>query len=87
MAGTIALWARRCSSGNSFIVRFPDQDAAIRWAQERKSTHVVTELKDEPVPDECGSLLDYLYPKCDHGLSASLCADPVNHYPPDNASW
>ena len=21
---------------------------------------------------------------CDHGLDAGLCADPVNHYPPDN---
>lgn len=21
---------------------------------------------------------------CDHGLALELCADPVNHYPPDN---
>lgn len=29
-------------------------------------------------------IADVCYPQCPHGLSLSLCVDPINHYPPDN---
>lgn len=39
---------------------------------------------DGPISD---ALADYLFPTCVHGMSADLCADPVNHYPSDRALY
>jgi hypothetical protein len=50
--------------------------------EDRRSTHAFHEHPDYPIGDEHERLLDYLHPKCDHGLSASLCAGP-GHYPAD----
>jgi hypothetical protein len=33
---------------------------------------------DVPIDDDS---FDYETEDCPHGLSASLCADPINHYP------
>lgn len=76
----IALWAHHCKNRTNFIVRFLDQDQAIAWIEERKSTHAVTQIEGEPIPETAERLLDYLYPSCEHGLSASLCVGPT-HYP------
>lgn len=80
--GGIALWANHCKKGTNFIVRFPDEDQALAWIKERASTHVVSQIESEPIPETAERLLDYLYPSCEHGLSASLCVGP-NHYPMD----
>lgn len=76
----IALWAHHCKNRTNFIVRFPDQDQAIAWSKERESTHVVSQIDSEPIPEEAERLLDYLHPSCEHGLTASLCVGPT-HYP------
>jgi hypothetical protein len=78
----IALFVVNTTTQMGYTARFPSEDAALTWIEERKSTHVFTELHDEPVPDDAERLLDYLNPSCEHGLSASLCAGP-GHYPPD----
>lgn len=52
------------------------------WADTPEAQHdyawtiTVTPWVPEPEPQP--------EPECVHGLSLWLCADPVNHYPPDN---
>lgn len=35
----------------------------------------------EPFPEW---ISEVCWPQCHHGLSLSLCSDPINHYPADN---
>ena len=78
--------AHICAQGRSYEVTFTDEDQAIAWMRERSSTHAFHEIEEKPLPDTAAKLLDFLYPTCDHGLSASLCAGP-GHYPPDREGY
>ena len=79
----ITLATTRVKDNHHVTITFPNEDAALVWVEEHKSTHAVSQDHDRPVPDEAERILGVLYPKCDHGLSAHLCADPINHYPSD----
>lgn len=82
----IALEVHNCEAGRSIVVRWspaPDvEDRVIDYIEARKSTHAIFEIESDPVPNEYGKVLDVLYPTCHHGMSASLCMDPVgpHHY-------
>lgn len=52
---------------------------AAAYVLARRHTHAITEVA---IPDNCPALMDALYPVCEHGLSARLCAGP-GHYPAD----
>lgn len=54
----------------SFINRFTDMN------------HAFYEPQDSDIPESWATLLDILYPTCEHGLSASLCMGS-NHYERD----
>lgn len=73
--------------GSSYLVRFDGPDAeerALAYVEARWSTHHVGAVEWEPFSFAAfPRLADKLYPLCDHGLSLDLCADPINHYPPD----
>jgi hypothetical protein len=77
----IALESHHCKNRRSIIVEFASEDQALEYAEARRSTHAVHELEDSPIDDRFARLINYLYPTCPHGLSESLCADPINHYP------
>jgi len=70
-------------SEGSYKVIFegPNADTmAIAFLNDRPG-HVIDSVSDL-YPDH-QELSEYLYPTCEHGLSASLCYGP-GHYPPDN---
>lgn len=41
------------------------------------------EVEELPIDRDYERLLMVLYPLCEHGMSADLCADPITHYPRD----
>lgn len=79
----VTLATSRVKDNHHVTITFPNEDVALAWIKRHKSTHAIAEDPDRPIPEESERLLDILHPKCEHGLSASLCADPINHYPPD----
>lgn len=92
---TITLDAHHCANRHSYLVHFegPDAEAmALRFIQERASTHAIDEPydDDERVPAEQRNV-DYLlyptlyaelHPICEHGMSLNLCYGPA-HYASD----
>lgn len=59
----------------------PEADAAAAafFARTGHAAHV-----DEEATTNLGpAMTDVFFPTCVHGMSAHLCADPINHYPPD----
>jgi hypothetical protein len=69
------------SSG--YRATFANDQQAFDFCSMRAATHVFRELEDHPLPEDCSpALYELLYPKCEHGLLAELCAGP-QHYPYD----
>jgi hypothetical protein len=59
----------------------PDVEArALQFVKARSSTHAIYEIEATPIPEQYGQLLDWLYPTCEHGLSASNCYGPQHYY-------
>jgi hypothetical protein len=77
----ITLEVHNCKARRSILVGFASEEQALEFCQARRSTHAVYEVETLPVDDKFSALIDYLYPTCPHGMSESLCADPINHYP------
>lgn len=75
----IALEIHICNQRRSYIARFTTEDQAITFLERKVSTHAPFEIKAEPIPAEAQKLLEWMYPICEHGLSADLCEGP-NHY-------
>jgi hypothetical protein len=77
---TLVAWPvkNRC---HSYPVTFSTEEQAIKFVEDRSATHAFTQHQDNPISNGWENLYELLYPTCDHGLSASLCADPINHYP------
>jgi hypothetical protein len=50
------------------------------WAEETEELQVYPKDRVGPLTEDEIALLDFLYPSCEHGLSADLCMGP-NHYP------
>lgn len=76
----IALEIHICDQRRSYIARFATERQALDFAQARHDTHVVREIETEPIPESATSLLDMLYPTCEHSLSLSNCYGPQHYY-------
>jgi hypothetical protein len=66
-----------------FTVGFSTEAQAVKYIQDHISTHIVSEIEDEPVDLSLyPALNDALYPQCHHHMSASMCMDPYgeNHF-------
>lgn len=68
-----------CEQRRSYRAVFATEDQALEFCQRKSATHAISELRDEPLPQWAARLLDWLYPQCEHGLSADLCHGP-QHY-------
>jgi hypothetical protein len=85
-AGVIALDIHICAQRRSYRVTFtgPDAEAhALAFLAARTSTHAFAEIDSEPIDFSDGAyplLHDFLYPVCEHGLSADLCYGPQHYY-------
>lgn len=86
-AESIALEIHICDQRRSYLAHFEGPDAetmALQFIEPRGMTHAIYELESEPFDYyRYPKLYDFLYPTCEHGLSANLCAGP-SHYPLDN---
>lgn len=78
--------AHNCELRNTYLIEFDNGYQAIEWIKARESTHVIAESEEhllytDPAlaGDDIRALVDYLYPRCEHGLSASLCSGYM-HY-------
>ena len=81
---TATLHIHVCAQRRGYNVTFSTEAQALIFLAVRVSTHNWWELNTEnggpgSVPATWTQLLDYLYPVCEHGLSADLCHGP-NHY-------
>lgn len=83
MTDEIKLEVRSHGTGRSYLVTFATEDQALAFIDARRATHDVREAREHQVPEDCEDLYDRLYPKCEHGLLAELCAGP-QHYPYDD---
>lgn len=82
----IHLEAVVCATSHYYDVIFEGPNAegmALDYIDQRGRTHAFHVPDEHPLPARYERLWDYLFPSCDHGLSLWLCADPINHYPPD----
>ena len=82
---TIKLEIHKCEQRSSYLVTFdgdgPEVEArALAFIEARWTTHAVHEVEDEPIAEQYGTLLDRLYPTCEHGLSLSNCYGPQHYY-------
>lgn len=83
---SIVLEAHICNQRRSYKVIFATDDQAASFISKRTATHVVREWDGENTNTDWNDFpltYDALYPTCEHGMSASLCAGP-NHYPSDD---
>lgn len=74
-----------CAERRSYFVTFSTEAQALAYLTPRGATHAswpATEADAERVMDTWPLMADKLWPTCEHGLSASLCAGP-GHYPAD----
>jgi hypothetical protein len=82
---TATLRIHICAERRSYRATFSTQAQAITFLSARTKTHNWDEIKDVfypgsgSVPSTWYDLLDYLYPTCEHGMSADLCYGP-DHY-------
>lgn len=71
---------------HTFVAKFSNVEQAISYI-ERKSSDanfaLMAELDQRRMSEEEGAVWDHLNPRCEHGLSLSLCAGP-GHYPQDD---
>jgi hypothetical protein len=82
LAGVATLEVHICDQRRAYKVTFATETQAIAFLERRTSTHAFWELEGGSVPADWTKLLDFLYPTCEHGLSASLCYGPA-HYASD----
>lgn len=74
----IALEVYIVADRRSYVAKFATEAQALAFA-ERKSaddSHYIYELEMYPCPESCPALMDYLRPRCEHGMSAQLCEGP-----------
>jgi hypothetical protein len=74
-----------------YLDRLAAEDAALKpadkpWWFAAETFHTWSETSEYPIPLSAGRLLERLYPTCEHGLSADLCAGP-GHYPMDHPAY
>lgn len=74
-------WTRAVGQRTKVIFDGPNADSMAADYISRKG-HLVIEAEDYN-PESFPKVEEALYPSCEHGLSASLCAGP-GHYPMDN---
>lgn len=80
----IVLDVHICDQRRSYKATFATEDQALAFCEARKSTHAIGPWDPESFDYEAAPRLDAMWnPTCSHGLSAWLCADPINHYPSD----
>lgn len=85
MTTPIVLDVHVCDQRRSYKATFATEDQALAFCRARGATHAIGPWDPETFPwDEVPALDAYFNPTCHHGLSQWLCADPVNHYPPDS---
>jgi hypothetical protein len=68
------------------VASTPEADAAAAAFFRRASTLATGHAAHVDEEGSAGigpAMLDVFFPTCEHGLSAHLCADPINHYPAD----
>lgn len=68
-----------CADRRGYNVTFSTQDQAIAFLQARTATHNWWEIDGGSIPATWDALIDFMYPLCQHGLSADLCHGP-DHY-------
>lgn len=68
---------------NGYTAVFQTEDQALDFMN-RPGHYCYSEVEDDPIPAEAETLLAVLYPLCVHGLSQSMCEDPVYHYAYDS---
>lgn len=78
----ILLEAHICDQRRSYLVGFASEAQALIWASAHMKTHAIHELEERPIPSRYDALLDWLYPTCEHGLSADNCYG-FDHYAQD----
>jgi hypothetical protein len=77
----ITLEVHICDQRRSYIARFSTEAQALDFVKSRNTTHAFHEVEAEPLGyATCPMLLDWLYPQCEHGLSASNCYGPQHYY-------
>lgn len=82
---TATLLIHICAARRAYKVTFSTEAQAIAFLSARTATHNYEEIRDVfypgsgSVPTEWTELLDYLYPLCEHQMSADLCHGP-DHY-------
>lgn len=79
----ITLEVHICDQRRSYKVTFTGpnaEDQALTFVNTRSANHAFHELESALVPNQYTRLLDWLYPTCDHGLSASNCYGPQHFY-------
>lgn len=74
-------WTKTEGQRTKVVFDGPNADALAADYISRKG-HLVIEAEDYD-PNEFPMVEEKLYPSCEHGLSASLCAGP-DHYPMEN---
>lgn len=82
-APAIALEIAICDQRRSYRVTFTGpnaEDMALAFCEARKSTHAPREIEDKLIDERYGRLIDWLYPRCPHGLSESNCYGPQHYY-------
>lgn len=62
-----------CDQRRAYLATFSTQDQAVAYLTPRTSTHSWDAVT---VPADWSNLLDFLYPTCEHGMSASSCYGP-----------
>lgn len=83
----ITLQVDNCRARTSYLAHFATEEQALAFIDERSSTHAFTEVEAFPLDyDAAPRLYDALYPTCEHGLSADLCAG-YGHYPMDHPAY
>lgn len=71
-----------CDQRRTYRASFATEQQALAFLTPRTSTHAF-HLIDEPEAVAAAgwdALLDFLYPTCEHGLSASNCYGPQHYY-------
>ena len=70
----------RCTDNHTYRVTFATDEQAFAYLRPLGATHAWF-LTDE-LAEVSDTMADFLWPSCEHGLSAWLCAGPM-HYPAD----
>lgn len=82
MNDTATLQIHICAERRGYQVTFCNQQQAIAFLSARSSTHAWDEIPNfrgdglGSVPGDWHELIDFLYPTCEHGMSADLCHGP-----------